>query len=257
MFFRTMPSPKTTIMSPYGNFLEINSKDQKTLWRKMVKPSNDHVLLNMTVMNSKAIVDLFQDKAITYRWMCFMRIPTAGTGAISPNSKCSPGGKDIFHADLSNFENLVEDFNHITLEQVMAFASWFMGDDGQLLVVRPSSNMKMKYLDVNAPGNPGLVACFKQECCTVSCLIWHTIKNHLTVTSYKALLVRKNKFAYKCDKTGDITYEGFTLLRMIYTIVKSNVVLDVKDLQNKMKKITLLTCDNNFHTLATSLEKLQ
>jgi hypothetical protein len=60
-----MLSPRTTVTSPYGNFLNINSKDQKTLWRKMVKPSNDHVLLDMTVTNSKAIVDLFQDKTIT------------------------------------------------------------------------------------------------------------------------------------------------------------------------------------------------
>jgi hypothetical protein len=81
----------------------------------------------MTVTNSKVIVDLFQEKAITYRWMRFMHIPTAGTRAISPTSKCSPGGKNIFHANLSNFKNLIEDFNHITLEQVMAFASWFMG----------------------------------------------------------------------------------------------------------------------------------
>jgi hypothetical protein len=75
--------------------------------------------------------------------------------------------------------------------------------------------------------------------------------------SYKALLVRKKEFAYKCDETGDITYKGFTLLRMIYIIVKPNVVLDDKDLQNKMEKMTLLTCNNNFHTLATSLEELQ
>jgi hypothetical protein len=44
---------------------------------------------------------------------------------------------------------------------------------------------------------------------------------------------------------------------MIYIVVKPNVVVDVKDLQNKMEKMTLLTCDNNFHSLATSLEKLQ
>jgi hypothetical protein len=31
----------------------------------MVKPSDDHVLLDMTVRNSKAIVDLLKDKAIT------------------------------------------------------------------------------------------------------------------------------------------------------------------------------------------------
>jgi hypothetical protein len=159
----------------------------------MVKLSNNHVLLNMTVTNNKVIVDLFQDKAITYCWMRFMHIPTARTGAISPTPKHSPGGKDICHADLSNFKNLSEDFNHITLEQVMAFASWFMGDYGQLLIVCPLINMKMKYIDVNAPGNPGLVACLKQEYCTVSCLVWHTIKNHLTTRDIKLFsFARKN-----------------------------------------------------------------
>jgi hypothetical protein len=214
-------------MSPYGNFLEINSKDQKMLWCQKVKPSSDHVLLNMTITNSKAIVDLFQDKAITCRWMCFMRIPTNRTGSISPTPKLSPVGKDIFHANLSNFKNLIKDFNRIALEQVMAFASWFMGDYGQSLVVRPLTNMKMKYIDVNAPGNPGLVVCFKQECCNVSCLIWHTLKNHLTMTSYKALLICKKEFTYKCNEMGDINYKGFTLLRMIYIIVKPNVVVDI------------------------------
>jgi hypothetical protein len=55
----------------------------------------------------------------------------------------------------------------------------------------------------------------------------------------------------------DITYKGSPLFRMIYIVVKPNVVVDVKDLQNKMEKMTLVTCDNNFHSLATSLEELQ
>jgi hypothetical protein len=44
---------------------------------------------------------------------------------------------------------------------------------------------------------------------------------------------------------------------MMYIIVKPNDVIDIKDLQNKMEKMTLLTCNNNFHKLATSLEELQ
>jgi hypothetical protein len=44
---------------------------------------------------------------------------------------------------------------------------------------------------------------------------------------------------------------------MIYTVVKPNLVMDVKDLQLKIEKMTLLTTDNNFHTLATSLKELQ
>ena len=257
MFIQSVPTPKSSTVSPYGNFLDISSKDQKALWREMVKPADDHVPLDMNVTNSRAIVDLFQDRAITFRWMRFMRVPTNGTGSPRAFASRTPGGKEIYAADLSDFKNLIEDFQHITLEQVMAFASWFMGDYGEFRILRRPGNMKMKYIDVNAPGNPGLVACFKQECRTVSCLVWHTIKNHLTTTSYRALLVRKKDFAYECTETGDIIYEGFTLLRMIYTVVKPNLVVDVKDLQLKMEKMTLLSADNNFHTLATSLEELQ
>jgi hypothetical protein len=110
-----------------------------------------------------------------------------------------------------------------------------MGGKGQLMTLHHPLNMTMKYIDVNAAGNLGLVACFKQECCTMLCLIWHTIKNHLTTLSYQALLVCKKQFAYECTKTGDVTYKGFTLLRMVYTVVKPNLVMDIKDLQLKIK----------------------
>ena len=257
MFIQSVPTPKSSTVSPYGNFLDIASKDQKTLWQEMVKPANNHVLLDMNVTNSRAIVNLFQDQAITFRWMRFMRIPTNGTGSPRAFTNRSPDGKEIYAANLSDFKNLIEDFQHITLEQVMAFASWFMGDYNKGCTLRQPGNMTMKYIDLNAPGNPGLIACYKQECRTMSCLVWHTIKNHLTTTSYRALLVRKNDFAFECAETGDVIYEGFTLLRMIYTVVKPNLVVDVKDLQLKMEKMTLLTVNNNFHTLATSIEELQ
>ncbi len=120
-----------------------------------------------------------------------MRILTSGTGMIYATLARSPGNKKIYSADLADFKNLIKDFQHITLKQVMVFASWFMGDKGQLMTLCHPSNMTMKYIDVNAAGNLGLVACFKQECHTVSCLVWHTIKNHLTTLSYRALLVSK------------------------------------------------------------------
>jgi hypothetical protein len=87
MFIQNVPTPKTTTISPYGNFLDISSKEQKLLWREMIKTSDNHTLVDLNVANSRAIIDLFQDKAIAYRWQRYMRIPTKGTGA--PGS--SPG----------------------------------------------------------------------------------------------------------------------------------------------------------------------
>jgi hypothetical protein len=252
MYFKSVPTPKTTAVSPYGNFLDVSSKEQKLLWCEMVKPDADFVPLEMTVTNSKAIIDLFTDKAITFRWMRFMHIPLHGDGVTGSIPNRTPSGLETYSATLSMFKNLIEDLNHLTLEDVMAFASWFMGDLSTPRAVRSTNDMTMKFLDVNASGNDGLIACFKQECRAVSCLVWHTIKNHFSAKSYKAILVRKKDFANECEETGDIVYDGYTLLCMIYMVVKPNVVIDVKDLQLKMEKMTII-----FHTLSTKIKVLQ
>jgi hypothetical protein len=66
MFFQSTPTTETTTVSPYGNLLDILTMDQKLLLCKMVKPYHDHILLDMNVTNSKAIVDLFQDRVIIF-----------------------------------------------------------------------------------------------------------------------------------------------------------------------------------------------
>ena len=71
MYFKSVLTPKTTAVSPYGNFIDISSKEQKLLWREMVKSDANFVALNMTVANSKAIIDLFTDKTVTFCWMHF------------------------------------------------------------------------------------------------------------------------------------------------------------------------------------------
>ena len=245
MYFKSVPTPKTTTVSPYGNLLDVSSKEQKLLWHKMVKPDADFVPLEMTVTNSKAIIDLITDTTITFRWMRFMRIPLHGDGVAGSIPNKTPSGRETYTATLSMFKNLIEDFNHLTLEDVMAFASWFMGDLSTPRAVRSTSD------------NDGLVDCFKQECWVVSCLVRHTIKNHFSAKSYKALLVRKKDFTYECEETGDIVYDGYTLLRVIYMVVKPNVVIDVKDLQLKMERMTIVSADNNFRILSTKLEELQ
>jgi hypothetical protein len=94
----------------------------------MVKSDAAFVPLDMTVTKSKAIIDLFTDKAITFHWMRFMRIPIIGDGTAGTTPNRTPSDREMYNANLSVFKNLIEDFNHLTLDDVMAFASWFMGD---------------------------------------------------------------------------------------------------------------------------------
>ena len=157
MYFKSVPTPKTTAVSPCGNFIDVSSKDQKLLWHERVKSDADCVLLDMTVANSKVIIDLFTNKAITFRWMHFMRIPIIGDGTAGTTPNRTPSGRKTYNATLSVFKNLIKDFNHLTLDDVMAFASWFMGNSTTPQSVRLPTDMTMKYFDVNASGNDGLV----------------------------------------------------------------------------------------------------
>jgi len=257
LFFKNVPTPKTVTVGPYGNYFDISQREMNHLWREMVQAPSDFAKLEMSVANGKTILEFFIDKAVTFRCMRYMNIPTSGTGLVAAVSGATPGGQPRYSADLGDSKNLLEEYKHITIEQVMAFTSWFMGDEAQALAVRAPDDMKMRYLDVTAAGNSSLVARFKQELRTVSCLIWHTIKNHFSASAYKALLVRKKDFAYECTESSEVTYDGFTLLRMIFDIVKPSVIVDVNDLQRKMEKITLLSAGNNFQTLCTTLEGIQ
>ena len=162
MYFKSVLTLKTTAVSPYGNFLDVSSKEQKLLWREMVKPDANVVPLKMTVTNSKAIIDLFTDKVITFRWIHFMRIPLHGEGVAGPIPNKTPSGRMTYNITLSVFKNLIEDTNHLTLDDVMAFASRFMGDLSTPCAVRPHNNMTMKFFDTNALGNNSFVACYKE-----------------------------------------------------------------------------------------------
>ena len=117
IYFKFVPTSKTTAVSPYGNFIDFSSKEQKLLWRKMVKPDADFVPLNMTVTNSKAIIDLFTDKAISFHWMRFMRIPLIGDGITGSTPNKTPSGHEMYNTTLSVFKNLIKDFNHLTLDK--------------------------------------------------------------------------------------------------------------------------------------------
>ena len=249
-----------SVTTPFGRYFDMSTKEGSIQWYRMVTPADDHVKLDVLVKNSKAILDLFTDLSTTFRWARFLRIPVEGTGTIAGTPTITSGGRKVFNVDFTEYKELLEEYQHISLDQIKAFVSWFMGDDSQALDKRDETKkdaLKMFPVDVNATGNAGLVNRFKVQCRIVSGIILHTIKNHFTSTSYKSFFVHKKEFSYTCSETDEVSFEGFTLLKMMLNVVKPDVVIDVKDLEQKIRKMTILTADNNFRTLATKMEELQ
>ena len=249
----------SNVINPYGYFTDMSEKDQRSRYKDAVTPADGFKPLDVNVANSKSIIELLVDLAVTFRWYRFLRIPVEGDGTIDANPKMSPSGKTaVMNVAFTEHKHLLEEYQHITLDQVMAFVAWFMGDANQKRQKHANEkDMLMQPIDPNAAGNAGTTDLFKQSCRIVSQIIWHTIKNHITPTSYRSFLVHKKQFMYTCAETGEVYFEGFTLLKMVLSVVKPDIVIDVKDLENKMKSITILKADNNFRTLCTFLEELQ
>ena len=64
----------------------------------------------------------------------------------------------MYNVDLADFTNLLEDYHHLTDDQVMDFSGWIYDDESQKL--KKSINMVVKAINLNAEGNQGMVNCF-------------------------------------------------------------------------------------------------
>ena len=56
-----------TVTTPFGRFFDMSTKEGSIQWYRMVKAADDHVKLDVSVENSKLILDLFLDLSTTFR----------------------------------------------------------------------------------------------------------------------------------------------------------------------------------------------
>lgn len=136
--------------------------------------------------------------------------PTTGDGSVAKAMTMTPGGKPMFLANFEDFKNLIEDFNHLTLEHVMAFASWFMGDINNLLPSMSPQTWKLsEFLSMQLVMKVLLPALssFKQECCTlyhVVCTLAHNQQEPSFVHVVLGTSCSQEDFAYECTETGHV-----------------------------------------------------
>ena len=108
----------------------------------------------MTIVNAKAILDLFNDRATQYGLDHIVNVPTTATGRVESQS-WTLVGIDYHNAILGNLKNLLKDIHALTTYHVRAYSGWYMGDENSTLTA--STDMVIKAIDPNAAGNLGLV----------------------------------------------------------------------------------------------------
>ena len=79
---------------------DLGDADGKKQYNKAVKADKDHVRFDITVENSKLLLDLLTDLATSYHWWKYLRIPTTGTGGAHTNAKTLPLGEQVARASI-------------------------------------------------------------------------------------------------------------------------------------------------------------
>ena len=162
-------------------------------------------------------MDLIKDKALQFSWDPILNIPTSGSGRPSRHP-CQILSHKLFNANLQGQENLLEKYQSISDEQVIAFSRWIHGTVFERLDSKRNPIVKLLFPHKNR--NLQLLIKFKIKLRKLSNIIHMTIKNHISHSSYKALLVDKEKFLYKDGITNQNVFCGLILLKLIIGIIK-------------------------------------
>ena len=119
----------------------------------------------------------------------------------------------------------MEDYHHLTDDEVIIFYEWIYGDKSQKL--EKSTNMVVKAIDSNAEVNQGKVNCLKIRIRIISGVVHMTFKNHVTLQSYKSFLTERNYFCYTYEATNRSVFCGLILLKLALGLMKTQLIVNV------------------------------
>ena len=128
--------------------------------------------------------------------------------------------------------------------------------------------MRWKYghgdvpVDPKTSRNDRLVNWYKIQCRVITSIILHLTKDHISDNRHHVQVFLCVQEAIQLN----MLWHAWSIVWRIYTprnvermltVVKPDVIINVKDLDQKIMTIVILKVDNNFSTLVTKMEELQ
>jgi hypothetical protein len=80
------------------------------------------------------------------------------------------------------------------------------------------------------------------------------VKNNMSVTGYDDLLLQKDKFSYHNATTGEMEYDGPTMLFLIFEKVDPSTVVGLNSILKKIENTKLGDYSNNVDSMLTMIE---
>ena len=240
--------PSTIITMRIGNTDPSTSSGAQLINRFLENPFEKRIT-NSTANHTTLMA------AIKHRFQQFgvnvSRIPTQGTGT-TPN----------FHIghhpnmDLSDYVDILDPkSSRLSLDQIMAYASWFNNDNTGLLSLRGPNDMIQRYVDPYTQDNYGRVSEHKIHLRREDAAAFALITNIFTVDEMERMSLYESKYKFAIEGSpNNFHYSGLTLLGISIHDASPSEQLDSETLRNEFNAITLESCGNNIKDFKAKLD---
>jgi hypothetical protein len=209
---------------PYEGDIDLSTSAGQKLWSRATEIASSVERITLNVQNADEFVRAIKAKITS------TGVPTGVAGDLS----------HVFGDKLK----LIEQHNQISLEQIKALACYNWGGANQqrvfteLLTAVPLP-AQMSLLD---PTNDVDAATFsrlsaKQQYRVCAEMLAEMIASILTVKSYEFCLVEKADFTFE-EPDGEERIDGLVLLWKIMNNIRPTVVIDLEELEEKLKSAT-------------------
>jgi hypothetical protein len=244
------PSPIITMN--IGNTNPSTSSGAQLVTRFLTSPFEQR--LTISPLNHPIIMAALKHRLQQFG-VTLTRIPLQGTGQIPylPNFSIGHLHPDM---DLSGYVDILDSTSERpSLDQIMAYASWFNNDNTGLLSVRSSNDMIQRYVNPYTKDNYGRVSAYKIERRREDAAVFALIDNILTVQEMDRMALFESKYKFTIEGSpNNFHHSGLVLLGIIFDDASPPEQLDSEILRNEFNALTFESCGYNIKTFKAKLD---
>ena len=228
-----VPVPEVWKTTPYSGDFNPGTKHGNTIFTEKTKGLPEASRLDLTKKNSQAIHKYFRGQEMLMGDVV-RKVPI----------EYNPDGS------IKTTRNLISQYQQISLENCQRAAIARYDNALGAGVAIPDPPFTMKDLDPGSNANDK-IQFYKKVHSSVTA---HIVKNGLSIAGYDDLLLQKDKFSYHNSTTGEIEFDGPT---MIYLIFQKTDPSTVVGLDSHLKKIESAKLGNHSNCIDTMLMMIE
>lgn len=215
--------------------------------------------IDLTVANSKQFYQRIKHKVNECRLHKFMLFPTQGSG-VPVVTNATRANQHVDLNAFGEFKNILTEHSSISLQQCQEYAQYNWGDN---LQTRSIAN-GLVYAEIDPLSRIDGVD-DNHELKRLIAKQQYRIRSEMTSAIIQGIIAKRDWDLLVESEESAVTFvgvdgsqkiDGFLLLKVVLDDIKPEVVVEVRELEEKLESLTLAKCDNNVHIYTRTAENL-